>query len=807
MREIHGSRLLMGILLSVLLASCSSGGNRGESGQETAGNPHLLQGGGFIADASLRVRSYHTVTVQPEHHDLLSRKEGFLTLPYEILRAGSYKFCVPEGEVHAVSLEDSGGNVLGRWEAGSCEPVPLAPGEYQLHVENFGDATLFIKPHAVAATSLGGPDASGAAASTGGRDYMLLDLKKEKILDLVGNLVDSSYTRENNYAMACTTDEVWAVWVDGTSQGKGTGYIVLPDNTLTSKAQRDHLFRLCRDPIPDENGSPEPNVVVSAGIAASSSWPVYLQVYTQEYDQEGHLPTYWSRLTYWFVPSFYNNSLTLVDNGGTFRLGQRYKGTDPLTFLDWKSDRYGEERELTFTASSGQGIEFHPKLRYGRTTKMQPIPFLLAQDIALFDQSFDKESNQFPEGTTYWIVNESLADLNSPTFDSPLGKVKAIIVGRGGRARLYAQPGFQPAETVEVISPPDDAEVVYNSEDSALMGKNHIGSILLEPNTNTFTDYAFEHHLIVSGMCLECDLRGFNASGAALRKVILTGSNLEGANLSGANLAEAHLEGCRFTGANLGQASLGMAFLHGAILQGAELSGADLSYAHLDAGSYAPPLGGAARTYARATLVGARMKDTKLDNAHATGADFTKASWWGEGASGRNATLDKARFDHADLPGLSLRGAGLQGAVFSHAVLMNADLGATYDIRSFAGTDFTYANLKGANLENVILHSTNLSNAYISTAAGNAYVEVLDDVLGDRPRYTYILTDFGATRGPLQTDSSTVCPDTQSGWCGDLADPADPAFKWGSPAEPEEPTDCKVQDDGTLACTSKRHPK
>jgi uncharacterized protein YjbI with pentapeptide repeats len=801
--------LLAATCLSLLLGSCSSGNNSAGSGdgQETGGNQHLLQGEKFIADASLRARSYNTVAVQPEHHNLLSAREGVISLPYEILSAGSYKFCVPEGEGHKVSLEDGRGNVFGRWEAGACVAVPLAPGDYWLHVENAEDATLFIKPHTVTTRPVLGTASllAPAAAATDSQNRILLDLKKDSLLGLLGG---SSRTY---YSLTCTMDEHWALWADGTSQGKGTGYAAFSSGagiTLSPAIAQEHFFSICLDAAKDYFYPGDPNVQISQGTPA---WKSYLFVFHQTEGYVNGPSAAYDLFNYTNIPiddsNYLANSLVFADGGAKFKLGTRHRGQNPLNFLDWQSTQLNRTVPLTFTTQTA-GVEFHPLLRYGRTTKAQPVPFLLAEEIALFDQPIDKTSRQFPEGTTYWILRGSQTDLDKLlAFDSPVSKIKAIIVGRGVRAHLFAQPGYQPTETMEVVSPPDDAELVYRLEESRLMGKK-IGSIFLVPNTNTFSDYEFEHQVIVSGTCVECDLRGFNGSGSTLNGVILSDSNLQGADLSNAILKGAHLEGCQLTQANLKGANLANAFLHGASLQRAELSDADLSSAYLNAGSYTPPGSGqASRDYARATLVGTRMKNTKLDNAHATGADFSKASWWGEGASAMNAILDEAHFDHADLPKLNLRNASLKGAVFSHAVLMNADLsGSSEGQRSFEGTDFVYANLKGTNLDGVNLSSADLSNAFISTAAGSAYVEVLDSVLGDIPKYTFFAQDFNATSGQVHTEQSTVCPDMQYGWCGELTDPTDTAYKWGSPAEPEEPTDCQKQSDGTVTCTSRRHP-
>lgn len=807
-----------------LLVSCDgSGGDGGDHGQEWGDNPHLLHGEDFIADESLWTRSYHTVAVRPEHHEMLSRQSGFLTLPYEVLRAGDYKFCVPEDQTHEVTLNDSVGAVIGRWHAGSCEPVSLEPDKYWLHVEGAGEDMIFINPLDATVTPVDGLDAVEASraarrdADPGDDD--LFSLKKDTLGELLGQTTDDQD--------GCTTDEAWVVSADGTSHNRGQGYPEIPwfmagsGVSLSATMDPTQFFRICRD---GSSASNIPIVRIFLGTEpwrGSLNWRLYpakihgcpgFPVSCMDWEELRRGTSDYEDPDYEYGnPDYY---FSFWDEDGVFKLAPSDASEDDSTFLAWFHRWQGDygywfDRPWMLSTTKPESIRLDPIVRHGKITNAYLLPFLLANEVALFNQAYDKTTKSFPLGTTYWIIKDSLADLDTLAFDSPLNRVKAVIVGRGVRAHLFALPDFQPAETMEPVSPPMDAELLRNAPDSPLLARGRIGSIFIEPNTNTFTDYEFSKHAILSsGTCVECDLRGFDGSGANLEKSILTDSNLTSANLSGADLADAHLEGCRLTRVNMENAVLTRAFLRGASMNQAELSGADLASAYLEAGDYTPPGRTWNKTYARASLAGARMHNTKLNGAHAKEVDFTNASWWGDDATAEGAMLDKAHFHMADLPGLNLRGAILEGAIFSHALLLNADLSGNDDNdRSFVNTDFSYANLKGATLTGVDLRNANLENAFISWSDGTAYIEVLGDVLGDRPRYSYLSMRFGPTLGPVSTDGSTVCPNRELGWCGDIDDPDGQMFRWVSPAEPEEPADCVVQPDGTIQCESKRHPK
>ena len=85
------------------------------------------------------------------------------------------------------------------------------------------------------------------------------------------------------------------------------------------------------------------------------------------------------------------------------------------------------------------------------------------------------------------------------------------------------------------------------------------------------------------------DLRGADLSGAALRRSIFDGADLEGANLSGSdlrdaslkrvNLKKAALDGADLRGARMIKANLGLSNLQGARLDGADMRGIRGKYA------------------------------------------------------------------------------------------------------------------------------------------------------------------------------------------------------------------------------------
>lgn len=124
-------------------------------------------------------------------------------------------------------------------------------------------------------------------------------------------------------------------------------------------------------------------------------------------------------------------------------------------------------------------------------------------------------------------------------------------------------------------------------------------------------------HLLRTGSCYECDLRGVNLRGANLRGANLRGANLGGATLRGADLRGADFRGTQLRGTNFRNASLEYAYLNNADLRGANLRAASLGGADLRG----------------ADLRGANLWDTYLQGANLRNADFRGANVRGRALS------------------------------------------------------------------------------------------------------------------------------------------------------------------------------
>ncbi len=195
--------------------------------------------------------------------------------------------------------------------------------------------------------------------------------------------------------------------------------------------------------------------------------------------------------------------------------------------------------------------------------------------------------------------------------------------------------------------------------------------------------------------------------------------DLSGRDLRGAILKDANLAGANLAGASLAGASLDGAVLSGADLTGADLTGADLTLANL--------------TEVRAE--GASFRDAKLDRTFFQRARLQRAAFGG--AKGEFTFFPDADLTGADGQGLSLsrafgKGAKLAGADLSEAslvrcLILEADAKGVKLARalltrtSFAKSDLTGADLTGARGERSVwlhakLHDADFSRAILPKA-------------------------------------------------------------------------------------------
>ena len=198
-------------------------------------------------------------------------------------------------------------------------------------------------------------------------------------------------------------------------------------------------------------------------------------------------------------------------------------------------------------------------------------------------------------------------------------------------------------------------------------------------------------------------------SGADLRLVNLSGSNIERSDLAGADLSYAHLES-----ANLLSVSLKLADLSWASCSDANLGEADLTSANLSSADFSGAV------LANADLSHASLQFTKL-----AGANLYRALL--AGAVGITADLSHATLTEANLMGADLRNAKLTGADLTHAKLTGVQL---------MYSDLSGSNLSGADLSGAILeldrselegYVTELQDAAIAASRPDLAGVIYDD--------------------------------------------------------------------------------
>lgn len=184
------------------------------------------------------------------------------------------------------------------------------------------------------------------------------------------------------------------------------------------------------------------------------------------------------------------------------------------------------------------------------------------------------------------------------------------------------------------------------------------------------------------------DLRGVNFRDSDLTKVDFRKANLSGANLSTAVLYGADLSGAFLRVAILKQTRLGCyascsgtpaASLRQADLQGADLTGANLGYVSLEGGNLREAL------LINAKLAGAKLEEASFVDADLAGAHLSyywKGSCSDFGWEARVATVNNTDFTNANLSGANLLGlmkdisSGIEGAELSNANLDAVQIGS-----------------------------------------------------------------------------------------------------------------------------------
>ncbi len=210
--------------------------------------------------------------------------------------------------------------------------------------------------------------------------------------------------------------------------------------------------------------------------------------------------------------------------------------------------------------------------------------------------------------------------------------------------------------------------------------------------------------VLVNANLRASDLTSADLAEAKMTRICLRDADLSGANLSRARLREADLAEAKFNGANLREADLRGAKLNRARLAWADLRGADLSDADLsEAVLTDADLAGSDLT--RAILSEADLSGANLSRCNLSGADLTSARISSADLSG--ADLSAANFRWADLSGVSLNLAKMGSAKFREADLTRASL----DDAKCRHADFRMAKLRWAKFRDADLRESDFSGA------------------------------------------------------------------------------------------------
>lgn len=249
--------------------------------------------------------------------------------------------------------------------------------------------------------------------------------------------------------------------------------------------------------------------------------------------------------------------------------------------------------------------------------------------------------------------------------------------------------------------------------------------------------------LLETNECPECDLRN-----ADLTDANLIGANLEGANLEGANLAEVNLTRAYLLGANLKDTDLQQGNLNNATLMFASLKNADLTQASLKAANFTNAnLQNANLTQAKLNRRGlniTQFQNADLSDANLTEANLRCANFQNANLANANLTQvssKKCKFNISLYKG-ELSNFLLNGAVINTPVsdvidifrlityAVSEGLNSSTDssssssrnapniggrVAEFRGeTNFTNANLSGANFTKAKLDRINFSDANLN---------------------------------------------------------------------------------------------
>ncbi|MGE0087588.1 MAG: pentapeptide repeat-containing protein [Desulfococcaceae bacterium] len=215
--------------------------------------------------------------------------------------------------------------------------------------------------------------------------------------------------------------------------------------------------------------------------------------------------------------------------------------------------------------------------------------------------------------------------------------------------------------------------------------------------------------VLMNASLVDADLTAADLSDAKMTRICLRDADLSGANLSDARLREADLSEAKFNGANLRGVDLRGAKLNKARLAWADLRGADLSDADLS-GAILTDADLSGSDLSRAILSESDLSVANLSRCTLTGADLNAARI--SSADLSNADLSGANFKWAELSGSNLSLAKMGNAKFREADLTRASL----DDAKCRQADFRMAKLHGAKFRDADLRESDFSGADMGKA-------------------------------------------------------------------------------------------
>ncbi len=737
--------ILLTLWLFAALVSCSSSSPTSPA-PDSRVNQHLayqpLPGDG----ATIKPHQTAVLSLTPKQNGLRGNAPGtgYHEIPYEISSQGNYKYCIPDDDSHvtAVELYNPSGALAAAWKKGGpCTYVPILPGKYTMRVHlALGESNplIFLKPHNVEVTQK-----ETMSALKGGVHAVLSSQLLNLKVDSLDKILSGNASKGLNEGWGITTSPPSAFGLANPypnlkelsfstiKPGIPVYYLLADAVTTVSKLDAADLFSM--KPVGKEGDF----VYLSQGAIPVGRFSTFVFAGDSNGgDALGLLSSLSPNLGLHFLPS-----------GMSFKLSH-----DGKRVVSWARDNKSSAWAWAFPVmdvSWQNPVVLNVQVRYGITSGTN-YPSLMAGEVALFDGILG--TSGFPDGTHYWIISGDMQDFSDFSFSNPTNLIRTVIAGRGARAQVFENPSFHGSSFY--VSPPMDSEMAMTATDTALLDKATVGSIRIEKNTNTIPVNEYSRHIIVSAnTCIDCDLRGFDATSFGISEnglyALLKGGDFTDSDFSAANFhydsfwsgvrqyrvfSHTNFTNVRFVGADL----TGNAF-YSTILKGTDFSKAVLTNARLNNYNNVPEN---AFYNNCPTFDGTDLTSLSPESDFGSFfpvAIYAAAAWWNKQPGPCRTSLAGARvspslfadkklwqfvdapavdFSNMNLDGADFAGSNLRGAIFKNASLKEA----IFVKADLTGVDFSGADLTGAHIEGAILTGVDLSlvktlsKAYLSGA-------------------------------------------------------------------------------------------